>query len=270
MSLGQKNKNLNDGEREEYLIKIYLCYLRDQNIEVPTIGKITNVGFENDYKTTDWSNINFKELKDNQKDIKLLAKILDITKSSSRDKADIRINNIFYSLKCTGYGKPTIVNHTNRIGWLKIAEIKNLDISILDKIIEKYWELRIKGDISEDCPNFHNESPFNLNKKVIKPYLDFFIFEGSGQGYSKFPASKVLDFKSFDDLDSWRIYGEEYLEKHWNKLYFCMRYKKNIMPLDKKSFDNHKFKELISPWTRHFKGKKGEKKYRGALHVRVG
>ena len=63
MSLKQKNKNLNDGEREEYLIKIYLCYLRDQNIEVPTIGKITNVGFENDYKTTDWSNINFKELK---------------------------------------------------------------------------------------------------------------------------------------------------------------------------------------------------------------
>ena len=86
----------------------------------------------------------------------------------------------------------------------------------------------------------------------------------------KFPASKVLDFKSFDDLDSWRIYGEEYLEKHWNKLYFCMRYKKNIMPLDKKSYDNHKFKKLISPWTKHFKGKKGEKKYRGALHVRVG
>ena len=96
----------------------------------------------------------------------------------------------------------------------------------LDKIIDKYWELRIKGDISEDCPNFHKESPFNKNQKIIKPYLDFFIFEGSGQGYSKFPASKVLDFKSFDDLDSWRIYGEEYLEKHWNKLYFCMRYKK--------------------------------------------
>ena len=49
-----------------------------------------------------------------------------------------------------------------------------------------------------------------------------------------------------------------------------MRYKKNIMPLNKKSYDNHKFKGLISPWIRHFKGKKGDKKYRGALHVRIG
>ena len=31
-----------------------------------------------------------------------------------------------------------------------------------------------------------------------------------------------------------------------------------------------KHKELISPWTKNFKGKKGDKKYRGALHVRVG
>ena len=37
-----------------------------------------------------------------------------------------------------------------------------------------------------------------------------------------------------------------------------------------KNYNTHKHKELISPWTRYFKGKKGEKKYRGALHVRVG
>ena len=263
-------KKLNNGEREEYLIKIYLCYLRDQKIKVPQIGKIINVGFENNYNTTDWSNVDFKKLKNNQKNIKSLAKILKITKSSSKDKADIKINDIFYSLKCTGYGKPTIVNHTNRVGWLKIAELKNLDISSLDKIIDEYWELRIKGDISEDCPNFHEKSPFNKNQEIVKPYLDFFIFEGSGRGYSKYPALKILDFKSFDELDSWKIYGQEYLKKHWNKLYFCMRYKKNIMPINKETYDNHKFKELISPWTRYFKGIKGEKKYRGALHVSVG
>ena len=28
-------KKLNDGEREEYLIKIYLCYLRDSKIDLP-------------------------------------------------------------------------------------------------------------------------------------------------------------------------------------------------------------------------------------------
>jgi len=266
----KKNKKLNNGEREEYLIKIYLCYLRDKEINVPVIGKIIKVGFENNYNTTDWSNINFTKLKNNQEDIQNIAKILEITKSKSTDKADVKINDIFYSLKCTGYGKPTIVNHTNRIGWLKIAELKDLDISSLDKIIDQYWELRTKGVISEDCPNFHEKSPFNNNKEIVKPYLDFFIFEGSGKGYSEFPAEKVLDFKSFDDLNSWKVYGKEYLDKHWNKLYFCMRYKKGIMPINKKSYDNNKFKNLISPWTRHFKGKKGDKKYRGALHVRVG
>ncbi len=212
----KKNKKLNDGEREEYLIKIYLCYLRDKEIDVPIIGKIESVGFEKNYKTTDWSKIDFKKLKNNQNDIKKLAKILEITKSSSKDKADVKINDIFYSVKCTGYGKPTIVNHTSRIGWLKIAELKNLDISSLDEIVSEYWSLRKNGDITEDCPNFHDKSPFNNNLEIVKPYLDFFIFEGSGQGYSKFPAEKVLDFKSFNNLNSWQIYGYEYLEKHWN------------------------------------------------------
>jgi len=88
---------LNDGEREEYLIKIYLCYLRDNKIEVPEIGKITNVGFENDYNTINWSEVDFQKLKNNQKNIKKLAKTLEITKSSSKYKADVKINDIFYS-----------------------------------------------------------------------------------------------------------------------------------------------------------------------------
>ena len=37
-----------------------------------------------------------------------------------------------------------------------------------------------------------------------------------------------------------------------------------------KDYNTYKHKELISPWTKNFKGKKGDKKYRGALHVRVG
>ena len=150
------------------------------------------------------------------------AKELGISKSSSRDKADVKINDIYYSLKCNGYGKPTIVNHTNRKGWLKIAELKKLKISKLDEIINQYWKLRINGDITEDCPNSHQKSPFNKNKEIIKPYLDFFIFEGSGQGYSEYPATKVLEFKSFKDLSSWKIYDNEYLNQHWNNLYFCV------------------------------------------------
>jgi|ETNmetMinimDraft_33_1059910.scaffolds.fasta_scaffold50915_1 hypothetical protein len=262
----KKIKKLNDGEREEYLIKIKLCFLRDNQQEVNNIGKIERVGFVEEYNSINWTKIDFEKIKNNQKDIKRIAKELGISKSSSRDKADVKINDIYYSLKCNGYGKPTIVNHTNRKGWLKIAELKKLKISKLDEIINQYWKLRINGDITEDCPNFHQKSPFKKNKEIIKPYLDFFIFEGSGQGYSEYPVTKVLEFKSFKNLSSWKIYGNEYLDQHWNNLYFCVRSTKG-MP---KNYDTYEYKKLLSPWTRNFKGSKGDKKHRGALHVRVG
>ena len=262
----KKLRKLNDGEREEILIKIQLCYFRDKNKEIPLIGRIKNVGFDQEYKCIDWSKININKIKFNQVEIRKLAKILNITKSSSKDKADVKINNENYSLKCVGYGKPAIVNHTNRIGWLKISKIINQDIKLLDNLINKYWILRTRGEIKEDCPNFHKSSPFNNHMKVIKPYLDFFVFKGSGQGKSDIIADRVLEFTSFDNLDSWKVYGSEYIEYHWKKIYFCMRSTKG-MPKD---YDNYKDKSIISPWTRYFKGKKGDKKHRGALHVRIG
>ena len=42
--------------------------------------------------------------------------------------------------------------------------------------------------------------------KVIKPYLDFFVFKGSGQGKSDITADRVLEFKSFDNLTP-EVYG---------------------------------------------------------------
>ena len=265
-SMITKIKKLNDGEREEILLKIQLCFFRDEEIEVPSLGKIISVGFDKDYNKINWSGVDIDKIKHNQKEIKILAEKLGITKSSSKDKADIKINGQNYSLKCTGYGKPAIVNHTNRMGWLKISKIINQDIVILDKIIDDYWKLRIDGEIKEDCPNFHEKSPFNNHIDIIKPYLDFFIFKGSGQGKSKMTAEKVLEFKSFDNTSAWNIYGSDYIEHHWNNIYFCMRSTKG-MPTN---YENYEHKNIISPWTRYFKGKKGEKKHRGALHVRVG
>ena len=39
--------------------------------------------------------------------------------------------------------------------------------------MNEYWQLRENGDISEDCSNSHDKSPFRNNKEIIKPYLDF-------------------------------------------------------------------------------------------------
>ena len=79
-----------------------------------------------------------------------------------------------------------------------------------------------------------------------------------------------MDFQFFNKPDNWKIYGREYLDDNWNKLYFCMRYKKGIMPINQKAYDCHKNKKVISPWIKLFKGSKGKPKFRGALHVRVG
>jgi len=256
---------MNDGEKQELLIKIYLTYLRDNKIKTEEFGIIKSLGFDNEYKEIEDKNLNFKEIQDDLNKIKDIAKKLEIQKSKPSDKADIKINKISYSLKCTGFSMPAIVNHTNREGWLKIAERKKIDITELDKIIEKYWILRNEKKISEDCSNKNKYSPFKDKIEIVKPFLDYFLFEGTGKEDSLNPANKIFEFEKYNSLSSWRIYGREYLEKHWDNLYFCVRSKG--MPTD---YNTYKNKDLLEPWTRNYKGKKGNKKFRGSLHVRVG
>jgi len=256
---------MNDGEKQELLTKIYLTYLRDNKIKTKEFGIIKSLGFDVEYKEIKDKNLDFTEIQDDLNKIKEIAKQLKIQKSKPSDKADIKINKISYSLKCTGFSMPAIVNHTNREGWLKIAERKKFNIEELDKIIDEYWALREEKKIKEDCSNKNQYSPFKDKIKVLKPFLDYFLFEGSGKANSSNPADKIFEFEKYNLSSSWKIYGTEYLKKHWNNLVFSIRSKG--MPPD---YNSHKNKKIIEPWTRNFKGEKGEKKFRGSLHVRVG
>jgi hypothetical protein len=254
---------MNQGEKQEVLLKIYLTYLRDQKIKSQKLGEIKSVKFKEEYSSMDFQSINFNMLENNEEEINKISKKLKIEKSKTFDKADIKINEISYSLKCIGYGKPAIVNHTNREGWLKITKRENLDIRKLDKIIKRYWKLRKQNKIGEDCTNNNLLSPFRNEIKIIKPYLNYFIFKGTGKGDSKNPAEKILEFNKFSDENSWKIYGKEYVDQHWHKLVFSIRSKG--MPSNYEKCNN---KKLIEQWTEKFKGEKGEEKFRGALHVR--
>jgi len=256
---------MNDGEKQELLIKIYLTYLRDNKINTEQFGIITNLGFNNEYKKISDKNIDFSKIENDPKMIIKIAEQLEIQKSNPGDKADVKINKISYSLKCVGFSNPAIVNHTNRDGWLKIAERKEFNIEELDKIIDQYWILRERKKIKEDCSNKNQLSPFKDKIKILKPFLDYFLFEGSGKANSLNPADKIFEFEKYNLLSSWKIYGTEYLEQHWNNLVFSIR-SKGMPP----KYVSHKNKKFIEPWTRNFKGEKGEKKFRGSLHVRVG
>ena len=255
---------MNYGEKQELLFKIYCTYLRDTQDKSSVLEEIKSVGFDKEYLSYDFSNLKFNNLEEDDELIKQISNKINIGKSKSTDKADIKINNVSYSLKCTGHAMPAIINHTPRNGWLKIAERENLDITKLDNIINEYWSLREAEEISEDCGNSNSKSPFKDNIEIIKPFLNYFLFKGTGKGKSNNPADKILSFESYNNLKSWKIYGDEYLDSHWDRLVFSVRSKG--MP---ENYEQHKDKDIIEPWTRNFKGKKGGKKYRGSLHVRV-
>ena len=44
----------------------------------------------------------------------------------------------------------------------------------LDKIINKYWKLRISNQITEDCGNNNVLSPFKDHKETLRPYIEYF------------------------------------------------------------------------------------------------
>ena len=251
---------MNKGEKNEILFKLYLCYLKKNNICDSPFGKIKKLGFDDiEYNQID-ENINFSDLEDEDLLIEV-SENLGIEKSSPRNKADIYINNKAYSVKYMSAAPPSIINHTTRKGFLRIAKKLNLDISDLDKIINKYWKLRISNQITEDCGNNNALSPFKDHKETLRPYIEYFCFTGTGSAESKHPAESLVKFEKFNDINTWKVYSKsETIDEIWNGLYFCMR---DIEKGGVKDFENHPEKTLLEPWTKY-----STNKYRGALSVR--
>lgn len=250
---------MNNGEKNEILFKVYLCYLKKTNNHNSPFGEIKKLGFDNiEYNEID-ENIDFSEL-DDEIFLEKISKSLGIEKSSPRNKADIFINNIAYSVKYMTAGPPSITNHTNRKGFVRIAKQLKINIKDLDKLITKYWDLRINNKISEDCYNDNPLSPFKNNKEILRPYLEYFCFTGTGSSDSKYPAENLIKFSKYNDPSTWKIFSkEETIDEIWDGLGFCMRGGKG-MP---KNFNSSKDKKIIEPWTKY-----SSKKYRGALSVR--
>ena len=248
---------MNHGERNELLFKIYLCRLKYTKETNTIFGEIKNCGFEDVEYLPFYQDINLNKIDDHN--LKLLATSLNITKSPANAKADVRINDRHISIKSLNSAPPSIVNHTSRVGFLRIANHLNLDISELDNQIFKYWELRKLGLISEDCSNNNPLSPFKDNKIIWKLYLEYFCFRGTGSGDSKYPADFLLSIDLFDDKNSWQLFDKnEAINQIWDGLKFCIRGGKGM---DK--YSDPKFKEIMSPWTEF-----SSNKYRGALTIR--
>ena len=251
---------MNEGEKNELLFKIYLCYLKKKKDKSTAFGEIKNLGFDGkEYKDLQ-KDIDFKNL-NKEEALKKLSNKLGIEKSSPKSKADIHINELGYSIKYMSAAPPSIINHTTRKGFVRIATKLNLNISELDELIDKYWDLRNSNKITEDCGNNNPLSPFKNHKEILRPYLEYFCFKGTGSSDSKQPAESVIKFYKFDDPSTWKIYSKrETVDEIWDGLYFCMR---DIGKGGVKDYKNSPDIKILSPWTRY-----STKKYRGALSVR--
>lgn len=256
---------MNNGERNELIIKLRLIQLRDQNATITICAKpinISSVGFLSEYNRIS-DKIDFDKIMSySDTQLHRIATQYGIDKAPARSKSDVFVNGIGISLKSIENSPPAIVNHTPRTGFETACNICGVEINLLDVIIDEYWSLRKRGKIKEDIHNTDPNSPFRNKKEVLKPILNYFLFDGSGKGLSNHRATVILDYTSPTNYNSWGTYNRENaVDLFWNKLVFSLRSKG--MP---DRYPNIEKSKLVSikKWTAFF-----QDKHRGALHIRT-
>ena len=250
---------MNEGEISERILKAFLLREKDERRGDTIFGRITELSDDGELENAIWDKKAESCLKNS--DWNGIEKILGIGKSKTGTKADVSINNVAYSVKEISSAPPAIVNHTPRNGFENVCERINVKIDTLDEIIDKYWEKRLAGEITEDILNSNEKSPFLEHKEYLKPIINYFLFIGTGSRDSNFPAEKILNVK-YKELPNGLeiIEKEDYFESVWENLVFSLRSKG--MP-NRYEHNNHEY-ESVRRWTRFTDGR-----YKGALHIRI-
>ena len=101
----------------------------------------------------------------------------------------------------------------------------------------------------------------------MRPIINYFLFDGTGQKDSHYPSKGIIVFENPLISNGWDLYYKtNALDFFWNKLIFSLRSKKG-MPTgypDKMSKKAMLQKSSIDKWTQYIDGG-----YRGALHIRT-
>jgi len=258
---------MNEGERDELIVQLKLIELRDNKTKLRDFGLIKSVKFSFEYLSLpngfDISKVIYYS--DNQ--LSALSSQCGITKAGTRLKADTIINGEHISVKSNNHAPPALVNHTTRPGFEFAGNHAGGNIYKLDALIDKYWKNRTEKLIGEDVNNTNIHSPFRTEKETIRPFLNYFLFDGTGSGLSRMPANRILGFTDPLNIETWNIYDKaNAIDLYWDRLIFSLRAKKG-MP---KNYPNISSKRLIplkssiEKWTTYIDGD-----YRGALHIRT-
>lgn len=253
-------KNL--GEENEIFLKAYLFIMFNKQkplLGAHNIGTIMSLKFSPDGKLPVWRDEIEELLK--ARNYESLKKIF--VKAPSGSKADLEINGIAYSVKYSAGAKAAIVNHTHRKNFLRALTHIHVNIAELDTLINLYWEKRFNNEIGEDiCNRYIQLSPFANYKEYFKPILEYFMFNGTGYAVSRFPATKMLDFTSPDDSESFKVISkDEAVDQIWSSLTFSVRSKGLPKKYSAVTMPD------IAPWVRLCSNDKNPVK--GCLHIRL-
>lgn len=257
-----KNVRINQGERDEYLLKLFLVECKKNKRCIPIGEKIEEVRSVQNSRREElkyperflnWDSINPGLLV-------YFCQQIHADKAGAFDKADVFINGIGISVKSQRGAAPSIINQTSRDKILRVMKAINSPIAPLDHIVNRYWLLREKGG-GEDVCGLSKDNPFTVdedgksNLPYMKPLLNYFTFRGTGTRESNAPASYVLSIVRPEDTTTWVYYTEEtFVDSVWTSLVFSIRGK----GLPSMITDN------IQPWVREIDGVK-----KGTLNVRV-
>lgn len=186
---------MNAGEIDELKAVLTLIYCRDNNV-----NGVRNVGLEHEYRS---HNKTIEELKVmDDRAIISLSSACGVVKAKASYKADVRINGEGYSLKSHRKALPALLNHTHRAGIIKVCNRINLDISVLDSLIGQYWDNRINRVHGEDVK--YTDSVFAQGHASMVQLLEYFLFVGTANGISPFPAVALYSFNDPFNFSSWQ------------------------------------------------------------------
>jgi hypothetical protein len=257
-----REASINQGERDEYLLKLFLVECRKLNRPIPIGDKVEVVkNVENsrreeiDYpeKSMNWNAISSGLLV-------FICQKIKAGKSGAFDKADVFVNGIGISVKSRRGAPPSIINQTDREKILRVMNIIHNPMPPLDHIVDRYWNLRLNGG-TEDVSGIGEANPFTTsesgesNISIIKPLLNYFAFKGTGSRDSEAPATFVLSAGEPQDTSTWVYYSEQdFVDSVWERLVFSIRAKGLPAVIT----------EEMKPWVRDVGGRKV-----GTLNVRV-
>lgn len=258
----------NKGERDEYLLKLFLIECRQKSLPVPigdTVEVVRSVGT----RTYEYGELSYAMPWDQLEAEELISVCLSVkaTKAKMFDKADVYINGIGISVKTERGGNPSIINHTTRDKILRVMNSIHQPIAPLDFLVNRYWDLRLSNKIGEDtvigdpqCPFSHPDEDECL--AIIKPLVNYFAFDGTGTRDSESPAQYILSLVNPTDTATWTYYDKNtFIASVWERLVFSIRQKATPLQLDETKKEHQEMK----PWIREI-----NTWLYGALHVRVG